>query len=539
VLACKAADSESWSCAKSTPYQGEPEKPDEKEVDAILALSYTTDGAQIAVGHWTGEVEVWDANFSAKSRLPVEAEPSLGPVYSLTFFDACGRRQLAIGKARGLLYRPADRNLQTPGCVIRRSASVGDETYGIAFHGPSGLLAAATRGGYIAVLDPAAAQDPLATMVPAMPTEKGRALRGAIVAEAGSTAWLAVPIVPTEPHNANLALRRLRDGQIDDGGDFIKLPAGEGVIQRLSGSPQQPRLATLGCLKAASARTCARDSHKVVVWRLEDGFTRLTSLVALGARDFDGLVPSRLALSPDGLWVVISFERPATRLLVASLDGRGSRNWIETELQFVREIAFSQDGKSFAAGGAALQPQAGAGVDQVQLWTVGGSRFERSRYSPLMVTSLANKVSELAFAADQRGRPLLLAGGEYGAIDRWDIGSGRLLGTLRADSRPISQIAFSRSESLVAAADSQNVVRLWDTARWIPLQLTQTDRVQSPGFLAFGGNGAWLASGADRLQLWDLDVGSLQRKVCALLREPGQRSADSPTPMWRSVCEAP
>jgi WD40 repeat protein len=103
-------------------------------------------------------------------------------------------------------------------------------------------------------------------------------------------------------------------------------------------------------------------------------------------------------------------------------------------------------------------------------------------------------------------------------------------------------IAFSPTGALVAAADAQNVVRLWDTSSWIPLQLTPpTDRFERPGFLAFGGDGAWLATGAGALQSWDLDTHSLLRKLCALLREPGQHGADSKTSLWRKdgLCAAP
>jgi WD40 repeat protein len=287
-----------------------------------------------------------------------------------------------------------------------------------------------------------------------------------------------------------------------------------------------------------------------------DQLAAVAPVVSLAAKDFGGLVPSRIALSPDGRRLAVSFARPAElkqgaedkeaqawrdldmqsrKVLVVPVDGPADRVWIDTTLQPLREIAFSRNGTLFAAGGGALQPQAGAGLDEIRLWTAEGSRYGPAKHSPLRLSSFTNKVFELAFAADARGNVLLLAGGDSGAIDRWDAASGRLLGTLRADSWPIYHIAVSRSGSLVAAADSQNVVRLWDTTSWTPMQLTPpADRSEVPGFLAFGGNDNWLASGAGTLQLWDLDidVDSLRRKACRLLREPGQHGADSPTPLW-------
>jgi WD40 repeat protein len=143
---------------------------------------------------------------------------------------------------------------------------------------------------------------------------------------------------------------------------------------------------------------------------------------------------------------------------------------------------------------------------------------------------LAKSVQDLAFASDQKGRSMLLASGRFGTIDRWDLGT-KETSELRVDTRGVSFIAFSRDESLVAAASSQGVVRLWDTTRWLPFELTpRADDPAAPGFLAFAGNGAWLVSSAENVDFWDLDPASLQRKVCALLREVGPNGVDGDTP---------
>lgn len=536
LLACRAAVPASWNCAKTAAYPGDP-------ADAIRALAYAADGSRIAVGHWKGGVELWDASFRAASRVQVAVGDSLAPVHSLAFFEACGRRQLAVGKGTGLLYQPVDApppGFAPPaGCATPRSASVGDEVYGIATHGPSGRVAAATRGGYVAVLDPTGASDPLRRVVTPAWTKQGVPLRGAIVAEEGSTSWLSIPIASPGPDKANLALLRLRDGVIDE--NFVRLAAGDGTIERVATSRQSRRLATLACVASAAATSCtAKDAREIAVWRLADDVKGLTPIVSLGAGDFGSRVPSRIALSPDGNWLSVSFDSDGN-LLVVSVAERGSKTWIATGLRAVREIAYSDDGRFFAAGGVAPQPEAGTGVDRVRLWNVVPSGLEPAPHPPLALSLSANKTSELAFAEDRRGHPLVLAGGEFGAIDRWDVGSGRMLGTLRADSWPIHLMAFSPREALVAAVDYQNIVRLWDTSSWIPLRLTPPmDRAERPGFVGFVGNGAWLATGSSTLQLWDLRVGSLQSKLCALLRAPGQHGADSQVPLWHpdDLCSA-
>ena len=124
-------------------------------------------------------------------------------------------------------------------------------------------------------------------------------------------------------------------------------------------------------------------------------------------------------------------------------------------------------------------------------------------------------------------------------IDRWDARDGGTLSALRADSRQINQLAFSPGASLVAATDELNVIRLWDTKNWIPVRLTpSSEPTTSPGFLAIGGNGAWLASGAATLDVWNLDIDSMVSKICGILRRPGQHGAESSTPLWmeNSAC---
>jgi hypothetical protein len=312
-------------------------------------------------------------------------------------------------------------------------------------------------------------------------------------------------------------------------------------------------LATLACRLSAGGSCTAQDPSEISVWRIEQDSAAASPIVILGPNDFRGLTPARIALSPDGRRLVIAFapgaQKPAgdgagtADLLIVPVDAPASRTWIDSALTQIREIAFSDDGRYFAAGGSPPEHTLEAGPPhQVQVWAVGRSGFERVPRSPFVLSPLANQVSELAFAATARGRTILLAGGEYGTIDRWDVVSGSALGALRADSRAIYQLAFSRESGLVAAADSQNVVRLWDTLGWTVLQLTpDDDRIEAPGWLEFGGGGSWLVHGAGTLQLWDLDVGSMKRRVCALLRVPGvHHGADTTTPLWGhdSVCAA-
>jgi WD40 repeat protein len=338
------------------------------------------------------------------------------------------------------------------------------------------------------------------------------------------------------PGGDNLAIITLRHGVPERTDQLPTTAAGTGLLRRVSASTVHRRLATLGV------------DDSVAVWDLgQDISERPSRLAVLAPSDFDGLKPVRIALSPDGALLLCAFKEPnsnqlSNQLLAVAPDA-GSQvrtSWIKnTGLKGVREIAFSSDGTRFAAGGEAPEPRAGAGVDRVQLWDVRGGQLEKHDTQAMDVTRLAKKVHDITFAADAAGHPLVVSGGEYGQIDLWDARTGKALPTLRADSRPVLQIAFQPEASLLAAADDHGVVRLWSTVQWQPVQLTpRSDPAEIPGFLAFGPTGDWLAVGTDTLTVWDLNVASLRRKACAILRDPGQHGAEAADALPRVCREA-
>jgi WD40 repeat protein len=217
------------------------------------------------------------------------------------------------------------------------------------------------------------------------------------------------------------------------------------------------------------------------------------------------------------------------QILLLELDHPNERKWINSDLKRINEIAFSDDGQTFAAGGCCWG-EAGSGLDQIQVWSVSKSGLTPKRWTPkrptLPLSQFAQGVQDLAFAS-----ATLLVGGRFGAIDLWTPNAEEPV-ELRVDTRGgISFVTFNRGEWLGAAASSQAVVRLWDTSHWPPFELTPSgDDPAKPGFLVFTGNGARLISAADEVDYWDLDPASLQRKVCALLREVDPNGVHGDTP---------
>jgi WD40 repeat protein len=559
VLHCSVGAGDPVTCRRSEEYPGDAggSRQDRTSADAIRAFSFAPDGSQVAVGHWNGSVELWTPGAGPEAKAPINLSSAIGPVTSLLLFEACGARRLAIGKGLELLYTvvgPASTApASTTTCVFRPRASVGDEISGLAFHAPSGSIAAATRGGYVAVLEPTDRADPLRTTIDTRPLNQGERLRGAVVAETKSESWLLVPTIPAAEDGSNLAVFHLRDGAVERGGPVQLLKAGAGIVHRLHARREHSLVATLGCSLGADRRECdAAQPQHIAVWNFTPGPpSRLDLVREVGLDRIPGLVPSRIALSPDGRHLVVSFEcrahpddgagpeelqawtkanEKAGELLLVELQGDADARWIPSGMPRVREIAFSPEGSIFGAGGAAAQaPDGDAGTDEVRLWDVTKSGLQ-ARKQVLAVSRRANKVYELAFAMDSRRKELVvLAGGESGVIDRWVVRTGRRPPALAANSKSVQHIAFSVEAALLAAADSQGVLYLWSTSSWTALQLTpQTDAREHPGFLDFAGDGRWLASGAGSLRLWTLDFDSLRARVCALLRSPGQPGTDGP-----------
>jgi hypothetical protein len=345
---------------------------------------------------------------------------------------------------------------------------------------------------------------------------------------------LALQHIPTEANpvwklsaagsSGNVAILQLSGGRVDHVQTFA---IGTGEVVRLAANQQTRHLATIACKRSSDAAACEdSDRYEVTVSQFGDQIDAPpTTIVSLATPDFMGKVPLRAILSPDGQWLAISFKGnlPDKQILLVSLNHPDDRKSINSRLKRVKEIAFSEDSQTFAAGGACCvtETETETGFDQIQLWSVDKSRFTpKETPTPLTLTGLAQGVQDLNFASDEDGRSLLFAGGRFGAVDLWVFDSKGPPRELRVDTHGTSFVTFNRDEWLVAVASSQGVVRLLDISRWPPFELTPpADDPGPPGFLTFAGNGTQLISSADTVDFWDLDPASLQRKACALLRQ--------------------
>jgi WD40 repeat protein len=131
----------------------------------------------------------------------------------------------------------------------------------------------------------------------------------------------------------------------------------------------------------------------------------------------------------------------------------------------------------------------------------------------------------LTFSPDGR----LWAGsgtGEYPRVLLWEVVNGRLLREIevrKVHNWPVPSLAFSPDCKLLATAEGDNNVRLWDMPSGV-LRGTLKGHVQNVMSVAFTPDGKTLATGADdrKVKLWN--VATEQEVVTLDLLRGGCRS---------------
>lgn len=173
----------------------------------------------------------------------------------------------------------------------------------------------------------------------------------------------------------------------------------------------------------------ASDDHTARIWDTKTG--RLV-LPLLGHTD----VVSDVDVSPDGRYAV-----------TASADGT-ARVW-EINLTLPR-VAFPGEGSLLSpAGFQALTWQS----QSVSLRDIRDGHELRK---------LAGQTGYVAAAAFSPDGTLALTAGDDGTTRVWEVSSGKLVNTFRADASPLTHATFSHDGSLVAVVSQDNVARVWD-----------------------------------------------------------------------------
>ncbi|MGF7236340.1 MAG: TIR domain-containing protein [Frankia sp.] len=114
----------------------------------------------------------------------------------------------------------------------------------------------------------------------------------------------------------------------------------------------------------------------------------------------------------------------------------------------------------------------------------------------------------------------LVTGSDDGTVQLWDVATRKPLATLVGGGRPVVAVSLSADDRLLATADTDGVIRIWNTQD----HSLYAAPVARPGTtaVAFAPDGAMFATSdqAGTPVLWDTDPGRVRARLCATGQPP-------------------
>jgi len=126
------------------------------------------------------------------------------------------------------------------------------------------------------------------------------------------------------------------------------------------------------------------------------------------------------------------------------------------------------------------------------------------------------RIGDMAFSADGKN---LLTGGQRGAAQVWDVGSGAPGIELRGHSAALKTVAYSPDGRRMATGSADRTARLWDADSGRAITITLRDPVNSVSFspdgrelLTAAGDTSVSTMGETPVRLWDAATGRLLKE---------------------------
>ncbi|KPJ91936.1 MAG: hypothetical protein AMJ53_10385 [Gammaproteobacteria bacterium SG8_11] len=272
--------------------------------------------------------------------------------------------------------------------------------------------------------------------------------------------------------------------------------------------------------------------NTVQIWDPSTG-----QLVSTISTDHESNINS-IAFSPDGELITSTGSDRTIRLWDVNTHERVGKPFPERTYA-VRNLAFSPDGNYLASGGEdktvhIWMPKIGQEID---IFTIEPPKLVLSlAYSPDgRILAIGTFDGDIHLVDSVTGFPvldpltvmhsarslsfhpygkLLVSGGDFG-IDLWDLASGMRVGdslsSFENQSEPVISVAFSPDGSIIASADEDGIIRLWDSENTEQLGDSIIGDPFGLNSIAFNPDGEILASaGFDgAIRLWDPNTGAL------------------------------
>ena len=163
----------------------------------------------------------------------------------------------------------------------------------------------------------------------------------------------------------------------------------------------------------------------------------------------------------------------------------------------IMSIAFTPDGETLVSGRY---------DGTILLWDI-------SAQHPLGDAWVAHRSAVEAVAVSPDGK-MLVSGGEDGLVRLWDLEARVLIAELVGHTGSVSGLTLSSDGALLASSEGFcGPLRLWDLTTRHPLGRVKPELSDHVYGVAFAPQGGMLATGGERLALWDLALGTWREQA--------------------------